>query len=121
MFIKYDAAKAVAVRTVNQGQVPEFLKKAGVPAEKIKYIPSLYIDLETFKPIEIEKEYEMIFVGRLVENKGINLFLETVKKMDIRALIVGDGRLKKVINLKIKNDGLKINLYGWAKDSGEVA
>ncbi|TSC74733.1 MAG: group 1 glycosyl transferase [Parcubacteria group bacterium Gr01-1014_44] len=124
-FIKYDAAKAVAVRTVNQNQVPDFLKKAGVPAEKIKFIPSLYIDLETFRPMDPPagggKEYDLIFVGRLVENKGINLFLETVKKLDAKAIIVGDGPLALDIKLKIEKWKLKITFHGWAKDAAEVS
>jgi len=121
MFIKHDAAKAVAVRTVNQNQVPGFLKKAGVPAEKIKYISSLYLDLEIFRPLNLQKEYDLIFVGRLVENKGIGLFLEAVKKVDAKAVIVGDGPLAQDIKLKIEKWKLKINFHGWAKDSMEVS
>ena len=120
-FIKWDSAKVVAVRVVNQNQVPSFLKNSGVPADKIKYIPSLYIDLETFRPTSLEKEYDLIFIGRLVENKGIILFLETVKRLGVKALIVGDGPLVKDIKLKIEKWKLKINFHGWAKDAKEIA
>lgn len=126
MFIKYDAAKARAVRTVNQNQVPDFLKRAGVPSEKIKFISSLYIDLEVFKPVVMEKKYDLIFVGRLVKNKGINLFLEAVKKSGLSAIIVGDGLLRKKVELEAGNQPTTnnqqlITIFGWAKDSAEVA
>lgn len=125
-FIKYDASKAKAVRTVNQRQVPEFLKKAGVPEGKIKYIPSLYIDLESFRPMNLGKEYDLIFVGRLAENKGINLFLEAVRISGLKAIIVGDGPLRKKIELEAgnqltTNNQPLITIFGWAKNSQEVA
>lgn len=120
-FIGYDTKKSKAVRVVNQNQVPDFLKRAGVPAEKIKYIPSLYIDLGIFRPMGLKKEYDLIFVGRLVENKGTDLFLEAVKKLEATAVIVGEGALLKEVQLKTKNYKLKTKIWGWAKDSQEVA
>src|SRR3989338_5900732 len=113
--------KAKAVRVVNQKQTPEFLVKAGVPKDKIIYIPSIYIDSEVFKPMDLEKKYDLIFVGRLEKNKGIELFLEIVKKTGLRAIIVGKGSLFEDIKFKIENWKLKITVHGWAKDSQEVA
>ena len=127
-FIKYDAAKAKAVRVVNQHQVPEFLVKAGVPKEKIAYIPSFYIDLDIFKPMNLQKKYDLIFVGRLAKNKGLDLLLEAVSKLKIqisnfKLLIVGTGLLTKSLKFKIKNLKLQDNilLHGWANSSQEVA
>ena len=119
-FIKYDSSKAKAVRVVNQRQVPEFLIEAGVPKEKIIYIPSLYIDLDIFRPMDLEKRYDLIFVGRLVKNKGIDLFLEAVKRLDCKAAIIGDGPLKEKIKFKIKNRKFKIDMYGWVEAQQEV-
>jgi len=121
-FIKRDASKAKMVRIVNRNQVPDFLKKHGVPENKIKYISSLYIDTSIFKPMDLPKEYDLIFVGRLVENKGIHLFLETIKRLNCRAIIVGDGPLKKYLVSSIKHQGLEnVVFHGWAKDAREVA
>ena len=121
LFIKFDSFKAKAVRVMNQKQVPDFLVKAGVPKEKIAYIPAIYVDLDVFKPADLPKTYDLIFVGRLVKNKGVDLFLKTVRQLNVRALIVGDGPLKDSIKLKIENWKLEIDMYGWAKDSQEVA
>ncbi|OGM98972.1 MAG: hypothetical protein A2915_03350 [Candidatus Yanofskybacteria bacterium RIFCSPLOWO2_01_FULL_41_34] len=126
--IKFDASKATAVRVVNQKQTLEFLVKAGVPENKITYIPSIYIDLNMFKPMNLPKEYDLIFIGRLEPNKGIVLLIEAAKKLKVqgfklRILIVGDGSLKNYCESKIENWKLQDNvlLYGWAKDSQEVA
>lgn len=120
-FINFDASKATAVRVVNKKQTPEFLIKAGVPENKIIYIPSMYIDLEVFKPMDPAKEYDVIFVGRLVENKGINLFLDAIKKLNAKAIIIGDGPLRDWVQSQITNYQLPITNFGWAKDSQEIA
>lgn len=131
LYWKIFGSKAKAVRVVNQNQTPEFLINAGVPENKISYIPSAYIDLEIFKPMNLEKEYDLIFVGRLEKNKGINLLLEAlleIKKLrnremdNISLLVVGEGPLREGL-LRYCANSLKDNVvfYGWAKDSQEVA
>jgi len=120
-FIRFDASGAKAVRVMNQNQVPEFLIKTGVPKEKIIYIPAIYIDTDVFKPTGLQKQYDLIFIGRLERNKGIDLFLETVRKTRSRALIVGVGSLYDEIKFKIQNSKFDITLYGWARDSQEIA
>ena len=121
-FIKYDSKKAKAVRVMNN-QVAAKLIDLGIPESKINLIPAIYLNLDIFKPIGLEKKYDLIFIGRLAKNKGINLFLEAVKRLNCKAVIVGDGPLKESLKSKIKNLKLQNNviLYGWAKDSEEIA
>ncbi len=122
-------SKAKAVRVVNQKQTSEFLEKAGVSKEKIVYISSMYIDSDIFKPIGLPKEYDIIFVGRLEENKGITLLLKTLSilskthNLKPRTLIVGNGSLSTSLKLKVKSLKLENNVffYGRAKDSEEIA
>lgn len=120
IFIAFDSSKARAVRIMN-GQVGGFLKEFGVPANKIILIPAIYADLDVFKPFDPVKVYDLIFIGRLESNKGIDLFLETVRKLNCRALIVGSGSLFEKIKLEIQNSKLDIDLHGWAKNQAEVA
>ena len=128
-FIGYDCRKAKAVRVMN-GQVAERLVDSGVPRPKINLIPAIYIDLDIFKPMNLEKKYDLIFVGRLAKNKGINLLIEAFKilhstfyLLNSKLLIVGDGPLRENLKFKIENLKLQDNvlLYGWARDSEEVA
>lgn len=68
-----------------------------IPSSKIKIIPSMYIDHCVFRPIAgVLKEYEMIFVGRLASNKGLERMLAvfaTVRRAmpSARLLIIGSG------------------------------
>ncbi len=128
-FIKYDTVRAMAVRVVNQHQVPDFLFRAGVPKEKNVYIPSMYIDLEIFKPLSLPKKYDLIFVGRLTKNKGVDLLLEVLMilsktyNLKPKTLIVGDGPEKESLKFKVKNLKLQdsVIFQGWAEDSKKVS
>ncbi len=121
--LRFDAKKATTVRIINQSQMGPLLLKAGVPASKISYVPAFYIDLNIFRPTVVKKEYDLVFIGRLVKNKGINLFIDAVQKSKLRVLIVGDGPLMKSLWQKIKKTDLSGNVifHGWAKDANEIS
>ena len=128
LYWKIFGSRASAVRVVNQKQTPEFLKKAGIPEERMVYIPSMYIDLDVFKPMNFPKEYDLIFVGRLETNKGINLLFEAVSKLKVKSeklkvLIVGAGHLSASLKSKVKSLKLENNVifHGFAKDFPEIA
>jgi len=129
LFVAHFAKKAVAVRTVNSIQVPEFLERIGVPKNKIIYIPSFYIDFNIFKPDQlVDKKYDLVFCGRLVKNKGILNLVKAVqlarKKLpDIKLLIIGSGQLRQSIEKFIKKNGLGKNILfsGWLPSIEDVA
>ncbi len=123
LFVRFTVADARAVRIINKKETAKFLLKNGVPIKKLVYIPAFYIDLEIYHPVDIIKEYKLIFIGRLAKNKGINLFLEAVKKLKVSAIIIGDGPLRNRVRSKIGDWGLGkyVNFYGWARDSKEIA
>ncbi len=124
LFLRFDALAAQAIRVINRHEVPDFLVRAGVPEQKIVYAPAFYIDLNIFKPADTKKEYDLLFVGRLAENKGIDLFLDAVERLPTaRALIVGEGPLCEAVKERIISRELRgrTKLYGFARDAAEVA
>lgn len=140
LLIKCDTSKSQAVRVINSRQTPEFLKRCGVPEDKMKIIPAFYIDLDVFKPRDIAKKYDLVFSGRLVKNKGIFLLLEAIKKIKIqkskcktinqnaklsklKLIIVGAGPLRKGIEKFIKRHGLENNVFfsGWLATADDLA
>ncbi len=62
-----------------------------------------------------------LFVGRLVEYKGVEVLLEAAKSCSQHIVIVGDGPLKGALNQKIKELKLddKVSLLGKVKDQDE--
>jgi len=128
IFIGHFAKKAKAIRVINQKQVPEFLEKAGVDKAKIKFIHAFYIDFDVFRPQDMEKKYDIVFSGRLVKNKGINLLLEAVKKLKVQSqklkvIIIGDGPLKKKIQKFVRKNNLQnnIEIAGWLPTIEDLA
>ncbi len=128
LFIKLDTQKARAIRVINKKEVLEFLKQSGIKENKLIYIPAFYIDLETFRPMEVEKEYDLVFAARLEKNKGIKELLEAIsiarkEKPDIKLLIIGSGSLKKKLVSFVKENNLDKNVHfsGWLKDAEDVA
>jgi len=136
LFVKFFTERARAVRVINKKQTPGFLKKAGVDEKKLKYIPAFYIDFNIFKPLNLEKKYDIVFSGRLVRNKGIMLLLSAIEKIknsqpeagrpqgeNIKLIIVGDGPLKSKIQKFIKKNKLEENIEfaGWLPGINDVA
>jgi len=114
-FINWDAKKAKAVRVINQKQVPYFLKKSGLPKEKIKYISAFYLDFNIFKPQTLGKKYDLVFCGRLARNKGALNLLKALKIIrtevpNIKLAIVGGGALQKKIEKWVSNKKLTNNI-----------
>lgn len=92
----------------------ETLKAEGVRAEKIRRI-HLGVDLNRFKPFENKnKDFTILFVGRLVLEKGILDVYEAfktiknkkVKNKKIVLQIVGKGPVKSYMQRVVKKDHL---------------
>ncbi len=127
-FIRFDARHARAVRVINQKQTKDFLIEAGVPANKIKYIPAFYIDLDIFKPEPIEKKYDIVYAARLERNKGVLNLIKAIeiirqKIPEIKACIIGDGPMRAEIENYIREHRLEnnIELTGWLAGPQDVA
>ena len=85
----------------------------GIKPQRICVIP-LGVDLSRFQNTErtATKKKQILFVGRLVEEKGVldlyDAFRVLVKKLDyVHLKIVGDGQLKKTLKHRIHNDNLQ--------------
>lgn len=62
------------------------------------------------------KEYDLIFLGRLIDLKNPHRFIEIIKEIkNIKVAIVGDGELKEEIEKLIKVNKLtkNVDLYGF--------
>lgn len=121
LVLPFEARVARAVRVINRTQVPDFLRSAGVPAEKIVYAPAFYIDLATFMPRDASKQYDVAFVARLARNKGLDLFLAVLARTKLVGVVVGDGPLLACARRRTRNRGLKVHFTGFVSDSVAVA
>ncbi len=91
------------------------IKKEGYGHKKVEVIP-LGVDLDRFKPKKSsnQRQKTILFVGRLVEEKGVmdlyeafkNCFL-TSKSDNPKLLLIGEGYLKKKLIRISQIDGLE--------------
>ncbi|KKS12511.1 MAG: Galactosyltransferase [Candidatus Daviesbacteria bacterium GW2011_GWB1_41_5] len=126
-FLAYDAKPAKAVRVVNQTEVGALLRKFGLPANKIAYIPSLYIDTELFRPLSLTKAYDLVWSGRMEKNKNLVNLLKAVAiakhhNPQLRLLLIGQGGEKNKLAVLAQRLGLTDNIEfaGWLKTPGEL-
>jgi len=78
---------------------------------RINIIPG-GMDGDLFSPSNDPSEYDLIFIGRLVPMKRIDIFLQIVKKLhagqpSIKAIILGDGPLRNSLETMADDLGLK--------------
>jgi|SRR3989344_1913937 len=124
---KLDSKNSIAVRVTNRSTC-EILSGWGVQPEKIKIIPSFYIDTKLFKPGAGEKKYDIVTAGRLDSNKGFDLLIKAVKILKkrmpaIKVVIIGDGPLKDGLMGLSRKLGLENNIVfaGWQQDISQVS
>ncbi len=117
--------QAAAIRVINQTQVPDWLARYGVARDKMKLVYSSYTDLDIFAPDGAAKDIDVLFVGRLVRNKGLNELIAAVAGMTPVPLthLVGVGPLRETLEADIRDRGLsdRIIFHGWAEDNQEIA
>jgi len=129
-YVRWARSRALAFRVVNQGEMPALLESWGVPPGQIAVLPSLYIDLETFAPPAepVEPEQDRVFVGRMVNNKGVEKIVEALallsgQGLELSALLVGKGPLLGALQRRVEQRGLagRVRFTEWIAGPAELA
>jgi len=145
-YISWASKRAAAFRVVNHKEMPPLLRSWGVPEEKILVLGSLYIDLDLFQPVSdlgaepsgdqgltgvegvATPRWDLCFVGRLVNNKGLHWILEALALLvkdapSLKLLILGRGPLKERVLADVAARGLEANvdLVEWVETPKDLA
>lgn len=112
LYIPFAAKHAVAIRVVNRVEMPKLLESYGVPPSKIAVIPSLYLDHEIYRPLDLPKKYDVVCCGRLVPNKRFDLVIDALAALRrmgrvVNMLLVGQGPLEAQLLAQIDRSGLR--------------
>ena len=111
-FLRTVSNEARAFRVINE-ELPPLLVKWGVPPEKIKVVYAIYLDRTIFHALPEKKQYDIVFVGRLVPNKGLSIIITAFKHLKreipkIKLRIIGRGPLEGWLAKKLKGlDGIE--------------
>ncbi len=88
----FSAAQKIVVTTPMMAD--DVSRRVPSAAKKTLIIPN-YVDTQIFQPKNSsEKEFDLIFVGRLVAQKNTAALLNAVAPLNIRILLIGDGELR---------------------------
>jgi glycosyltransferase involved in cell wall biosynthesis len=133
-YVRWARSRAVAFRVVNAGEMPPLLEKWGVPREKILVLPSLYIDLSVFRPDPApgpairSYDQDLVFVGRMVENKGLDRIVDALAELASRGkrlsiLFVGKGPMREATQERARRRGLaeSVRFLDWVESPEDLA
>lgn len=91
----FQAANKVIVTTPQMAAA--IAKRVPQAALSTRVIPN-YVDINRFCPLnEVERDIDLIFVGRLSTQKNIGAFLEAIQSLNIRTLVIGNGELSEIV------------------------
>lgn len=98
-------------------ELVDIRKKQGVPGKKAVYVPD-GVDIKRFKNIRVTagNRYRLVFVGLLNEINGIELTIDSMPKLikwnkSVTLDIVGDGEERAKLEKKVKELGIKNNVF----------
>ncbi|MDG1498431.1 MAG: glycosyltransferase family 4 protein [Planctomycetota bacterium] len=136
-YINWAKSRATAFRVVNHKEMPPLLQSWGVPKSKILVLGSLYIDLDLFSPFsDLEeavdgispKKWDLVFVGRLVNNKGLITIIDALYQLKYRMrplklLIVGRGPMRAAVEERVKKHELEkhVEFVEWLETPKDLA
>ncbi len=119
LFLVWDAKSAARVRTVN-ASVKECLTAFGIPASNIHVVPSFYLDAQILRPLPgVPKQYDLVFSGRLVPNKGLRTVLDALALLPgVSLLVLGDGPERSACERHARTLGIadRVAFHGWVPD-----
>lgn len=113
----YQLADAVAVRSLSYADRSPSL--AAIPRDRLHVVPNGF-DPERFKPTgPLRRGDYLLFVGRLVPYKGLEVLLRALAKsrVDAPLLIVGDGPLRQSLHQLARQLGVDAHFLGHVPDA----
>jgi len=88
----FNGATAIVLTTAAMREYA--IEKYNIPNDKIHIVPN-FVDTELFKPIpQTEKKYDIIYVGRISQEKNVESLLKAIEPTHYRLLLIGKGFLK---------------------------
>lgn len=120
-FYKYSTKKAYKIFFQNESNLSFFIKNNMINEENTILIPGSGVNISKFKPIKKEANYKikMLYIGRIMKEKGIDEYLEVAKKIgkeyeNIEFDLVGTIEDNKYEEILKENE--KINYLGVSND-----
>ena len=93
------------------------LAQSGVPQSRIAIVPPFVPDLPAIEATRSTGTSQVVFVGRVVREKGLQLLVRACKMISAghRLIIVGDGPYRETIEKQVAEERLthEVTFLGW--------
>ena len=109
--------RADAVVVTTEFQKEYIINKYPLDKGMINVIPN-YVDTNHFKPFEnIEKKYDLVFVGRSAPQKNLGILIEAMsilrqRKIDVSLLMVGSCGADEMLRGELEKTGQMVHFTG---------
>ena len=103
--------EADAIEVTTPMMRDSIVERIPASAAKITVTPN-YVDTETFAPRAAEKEFDLLFIGRLNPQKNLESLLDALRGLKLKSVIIGSGPLENVLKEKARAVDLDINWKG---------
>ncbi|HET8627076.1 MAG TPA: glycosyltransferase family 4 protein [Thermomicrobiales bacterium] len=120
----YRAANRAALRGSDtvvcvSGHMARTARADGVPPERLKVAPNP-VDTDFFRPVGDQRDIDVLFVGRLSQEKGVDVLLRALADLPRghRAVVAGDGPLRGQLESQAKASGANVQFKGWVDRDG---
>jgi glycosyltransferase involved in cell wall biosynthesis len=104
-----------AVVILRERQKPFFVNELKVPTSKISVIPN-GIDTNIFKPLNIPKKNQIIFVGRGTVPKGLDILLEAADYINADLLIVTQKIDQHLLDIAKSKPNVRVKFHSTPQE-----
>ena len=108
----FGAADMITV--VSNALKKRLIEDLGIKEEKIKVIP-MPVDIDRFYPKKMDRNIDVLCVGRLIERKGIDILVQAIAKLrsksiNAQTVIIGNGPEKERLLELVRKNNLEGNV-----------
>ncbi|MBL7131188.1 MAG: glycosyltransferase family 4 protein [Candidatus Omnitrophica bacterium] len=104
-----NANKVVVTTPMMQEDIKRRIPNAG---RKTAIIPN-YVMTDIFVPDkDLDKDFDLVYVGRLAKQKNIESLLKAVESLDVNLLLIGNGQLKEELYNRFGDIQGRLNWVG---------
>ncbi|HJO27160.1 MAG TPA: glycosyltransferase family 4 protein [Planctomycetota bacterium] len=130
LYVSWARDKVLAFRVVNSVEMPVLLRRWKVSENKLLVLPSLYIDQTLFRREEPRPtpDQDLLFVGRLVNNKGLLTIVDALAELKRRGLrlsmrFIGKGPMRAALDQQLIKRGVadQVTSTAWVRSQTELA
>jgi glycosyltransferase involved in cell wall biosynthesis len=96
----------------------DMVREMGFKGE-VRHLPN-FIHADSFRPSYAWENGNIVYFGRLSNEKGLGTLIEASKGLDVEVKIIGDGPLRNSLIFRVKNEKIKNVKFLGYKIGGEL-